>query len=226
MSLVKGENVLLEFYNDGDWKAYACARSCTLTTVTELIETTVTGAGKYKHFTPTVNSFTGNCDGVVSLGSVTMLTLYSLRQMQLNHVMQRARFTRTAEDGTNVYVDTVDFYITNIQDTSPFDNIATFTIEMQGTGVLDQSIITPSTIVTKVKRFEYAGTGGEVAFTSATLVNKDILSVVKDGLGQCGIITSGTPASKEVKYNTATGTFTFAVQFEPSEPAYVLYQDL
>ena len=226
MSLVKGENVLFEFYNDGEWKAYACARSCTLTTVTELIETTVTGAGKYKHFVPTVNSFTGNCDGVVSLGNSGMMTLYSLRQMQLGHVLQRARFTRTAEDGVNVYVDTVDFYITNVQDTASFDNVATFTVEMQGTGVLDQSIITPPTIITKVKRFEYAGTGGEVSFTEATLINKDILSVVKDGLGQCGIITSGSPASKEVKYTTATGQFTFAVQFESGEPAYVLYQDL
>jgi hypothetical protein len=226
MSLVRGENVLLEFYDSGEWKPYACARSCSLTTTTELIETTVTGGGKNKHFTPTVNSFTGNCDGIVSLGNSGMLTLYNLRQMQLGHVLQRVRFTRTAEDGVNVYVDTVDFYITSVQDTSSFDNVSSFTVEMQGTGVLDQSLITPPIIITKVKRFEYAGTGREVSFTSSTLINKDILSVVKDGLGQCGIITSGSPASKEVKYTTGTGQFTFAVEFEVGEQAYVLYQDL
>jgi hypothetical protein len=226
MSLVRGENVLLEFYDSGEWKPYACARSCSLTTTTELIETTVTGGGKYKHFTPTVNSFTGNCDGIVSLGNLGMLTLYNLRQMQLGHVLQRVRFTRTAEDGVNVYVDTVDFYITSVQDTSSFDNVSSFTVEMQGTGVLDQSLITPPIIITKVKRFEYTGAGGEVSFTEATIINKDILSVVKDGLGQCGIITAGSPASKEVKYTTSTGGFEFAVEFEVGEQAYVLYQDL
>jgi len=226
MSLVRGENVLLEFYDSGEWKPYACARSCSLTTSTELIETTVTGGGKNKHFTPTVNSFTGNCDGIVSLGNSGMLTLYNLRQMQLGHVLQRVRFTRTAEDGVNVYVDTVDFYITSIQDTSSFDNVSSFTIEMQGTGVLDQSIISPPIIITKVKRYEYTGTGGEISFTNTALINKDIISVVKDGLGQCGIITAGSPASKEVKYTTGTGQFTFAVEFEAGEQAYVLYQDL
>lgn len=226
MSLVRGENAVFKFYDGGEWKPYACARSCTFTSVTELIETTVTGGGKYKHFTPTVNSFTGNCDGIVSLGNSGMLTLYNLRQMQLGHVLQRAQFTRTAEDGVNVYIDTVDFYITNCSDTSSFDNVASFTIEMQGIGVIDQSLIAPPVIITRMKRFEYTGAGGEVSFTEATLINKDILSVVKDGLGQCGIITSGSPASKEVKYTDTTGTFTFAVQFETGEQAYVLYQDL
>lgn len=226
MSLVRGENVVFEFYDGGEWKPYACARACTLSTTTELIETTVTGAGKYKHFTPTVNSFTGNCDGIVSLGNSGMLTLYNLRQMQLAHVLQRVRFTRTAENGVDVYTDSVDFYITNCTDTSSFDNVASFTVEMQGTGVVDQSLITPPIIITKVKRFEYTGSGGETSFSNAALVNKDILSVVKDGLGQCGIITAGSPASKEVKYTTGTGGFEFAVEFEAGEQAYVLYQDL
>lgn len=226
MSLVKGEDVLLEFYNSGVWEPYGCARSCTLTTVTELIETTVTGAGQFKYFTPTVNSYTGNCDGVVSLNLPGMLTLYKLRQFQLGHVLQRARFSRLAMDGTSTYIDTVEFYITNISDTSSFDNVSTFTIEMQGTGVLDQSIIEPPIIITKVKRYEYTGTGGEMGFTEPLLINKDILEANKDGLGNSKIITSGAPASKEVKYTSASGTFAWAVEFEAGEEAYVLYQDL
>lgn len=225
-SLVKGENVVLEFYNDGAWKTYACARSISLTTVTELIETTVTGAGKFKYFLPTVNSFTGQCDGVVSLNDSSVLNLYQLRQYQLGHVLQRARFTRTAMNGTSVYVDTVDFYITSVQDVSPFDNVATFTVELQGSGVLDQTIINPPVIITKVKRLEYTGTGGETGFTNALLINKDILAVHKDGIGNSKIITVGTPASKEVKYTTGTGAFEWAVTFEAGEEAYVLYQDL
>lgn len=231
MSLVRGENVLLEFYHDGDWEPYACARSCTLVTTTELIEVSVQGSGKFKHFTPTVNSYTGNIDGITALNKPGFLTLYQLRQFQLGHVKQRCRYTRTADDGVSVYIDIVDFFITNITDTSSFDNISTFTVELQGSGVLGQTIIEPDPIITAVKRFEYTAVGGEFGFDEALLYQKDILAVHKDGLGNSKIVTSGSPASKEVKYTSETvpsnvGRFLWAVAFEPGEEAYVLYQDM
>ena len=227
MSLVRGENVVVEFYDDGNWKPYACARSCSLSTVTELIETSVKGAGKFKYFTPTQNSFTGNIDGITALDVAGSLTLYKLRQYQLGHVLQRARFTRAANDGVGFYIDTVDFYITNITDISSFDNISTFTVELQGSGVLDQTIIEPPVIITKVKRYEFTASGGETGFTEPLLINKDILEVNKDGLGNSKIIDAPTsPASKEVSYDIATGDFLWAVEFEPGEEAYVLYQDM
>lgn len=226
MSLVTGENVIVEFYHNGNWVPYACARSCTLSTITELIEVSVTGSGKYKHFTPTVNSFTGNIDGIVALNKPGFLTLFQLRQFQLAHVLQRVRFTRGAQDGVSFYVDTIDFFITNVTDTSSFDNVSTFTLELQGSGVLGQTLIEPPLIITKVKRYEFTAVGAELGFTEALLINKDILEVNKDGLGNSKIVTTGSPASKEVKYVTATGQFIWAVEFEPLEEAYVLYQDL
>ncbi len=230
MSIVRGENCVLEFYNSGNWEPYACARSITLSTTTELIEVSVTGAGKFKHFTPTVNSFSGNADGVTHLNKPGFVTLYQLRQFQLAHVLQRARFTRESDDG-NFYIDIVDFFLTNVTDTSSFDNISTFTIELQGSGVLGQTIIEPPLIITAVKRFEYTAVGGELGFDEALLYNKDILSVNKDGIGNSKIVTTGSPASKEVKYTSETvpsnvGRFLWAIEFEPGEEAYVLYQDL
>jgi hypothetical protein len=224
MSLVK--DVVVEFYDSGQWIPYACARSATFTSVTELIETTVTGSGQYKNFLPTVNSFTGNIDGIVSLGVTNNETLYTLRQYQLGHVLQRVRFVRSSVDGLSTYTDTVDFYITNVSDTSSFDNINTFTVELQGTGVIDQSIIQPPIIITKVKRYEYTATGGELGFADPVLINKDILEVNKDGLGNSKIVTVGSPASKECKYTTGTGQFEWAVLFDAGEEAYILYQDL
>jgi hypothetical protein len=228
MEKIEGKYCLLESYNDGNWVQWACARSCTFISTVEYIETTVTGAGKDKHFTPTVNSFIGTIEGISVFedGSTDFLALSQLRIKQLGHELQRVRYLRGNKANTLFYTTAADFYISEISDTSSFDNVNTFNINLIGTGVPDHTIITPPTIITKVKRFEYAGTGGEVSFTSSTLINKDILSVVKDGLGQCRIITSGSPASKEVKYTTGTGQFTFAVQFEAGEPAYVIYQDM
>jgi hypothetical protein len=226
MSLVRGDNVILEFFDSGQWKIYACARSCSFVTITDIIETTVTGSGKYKHFVPTVNSFTGQCEGLVSLGDAGILNLYNLRQFQLGHVLQRARFTRTAIDGTSIYVDTVDFYITSITDTASFDNVATFNIEMQGIGVPGQSLINPPVNADKMKRYEYTATGGETGFTNAALINKDIIAVHKDGTGNSKLKMTGVPASKEVVYTSSTGHFEWAVQWEPAEEGYILYQNL
>lgn len=224
-SLIKGENVLLEFYDGGVWKPYACARACTLTVTTELIETTVKGSGKFKYFEPTVNSYTVSFDGVCSLADPNSLNIYDLRQYQLGHVLMQARFTRTAEDGVSVYVSTVNFFITSSQDVSSFDNIATFSIEGQGTGTAGQSLINPTPIVTKVKRLEYTGTGGEFSFTNTALINKDVLAVHKDGIGNSKVINTGTPASKEALFDDTTGTVTWAIPFETGEESYVLYQD-
>lgn len=226
MSLVRGENVLLQFYHDGVWKPYACARSCTFTTTTELVEVTVTGGGKNKHFKPTVNSFGGQCEGITSLGNAGLLTIYQLRQFQLGHVLQRSRFTRTADNSTSIYIDEVDFYITSVEDTSSFDNVSTFTIQLQGTGVIDQTIIDPPPTDSTLMRIEFTAAGGETSFTDPLLIDKYILAIHKDGIGNSKIITSGTPASKECKYTAATGTFTWAIAFEPLEEAYVIYRDL
>ena len=224
--IVRGDHVLVEFYQSGNWYGYACARSCSLSTNTELIETSVKGAGKFATFTPTKNSFSGHIDGITSLPGSTTVDLYKLRQYQLGHVLQRMRFVRTAGNG-NVYTDNVEFFITNVTDTSSFDNISTFTVEFQGTGVLGQTIIQPPIIITAVKRYEYTAAGGELGFTDALLIGKDILEVNKDGLGNSKIIAAPTsPASKEVSYNTTTGQFIWAVLFEPLEEAYVLYQDI
>ena len=225
-TIVRGDNVLVEFYQSGNWFGYACARSCSFSSSTELIETSVTGSGKFKHFTPTVNSFSGNIDGITSLPGTTTVDLFKLRQYQLGHVLQRIRFKRLANNG-NSYTDNVEFFITNVTDTSSFDNISTFTVELQGTGVLGQTIIQPPIIITAVKRYEYTAVGGELGFTDALLIGKDIISVSKNGLDNAKLITTGSPASKEVKYTIATGTFLWAIEFETAgEVAVILYQDL
>jgi hypothetical protein len=225
-SLIKGENCILEFYDGAIWKTFACGRSVTITAETEVIEKTVSEAGKNKHIVPTVNSFKLNFDGICALGDSNFFNIQTLRQLQLSHTLVRSRFTRTAMDGLSIYIDEVNFYITNSQDVASFDNIATFSIEAQGTGALTQTIINPPPTLIKVKRLDFTAAGGETTYTNILLINKDILAVHKDGIGNAAIITSGTPVNKEAKYTISTGEIQWAIEFEPNENAYVLYQDL
>ena len=225
-SIIKGENCILEFYDGAVWKLVGCARSVTFTAKTEFIEKTVTTGGKFKFITPTVNSFDLSFDGVCALVDNNFLNIYNLRQLQYAHQLLKARYTRTAINGTDIYIDEVDFYIESSEDTGSFDGISTFSIKGVGTGTPTQTIIDPPPTTIIVKRLDFTAAGGETSFTNILLINKDILGVHKDGIGNARIITSGTPVSKEVKYTTGTGQLTWGIAFEPNENAYDLYQDL
>lgn len=229
MSIVKGENVILFAYDSGIWKMGACFKSVTLNISTSMTETTVSGNGPWASFAPQKHSFTGSAEGIVSLNMPGMLTLADFRAKQIAKEMLLMRYQRTDSQG-NLYTDECRFFISNSSDNSSFDNVDLFTLEMQGTGAINQ-VYTPTTTIStnKVKRYEYTGIGGETGFTEALLYDKDVLEVVKDGLGNSGIILTGTPVNKEVKYTNDTvnqvAEFEWAVSFEVGEKAYILYQD-
>lgn len=222
---VKGKNVIVFIY-DGSWKLYACGRSCTLNLQTEFIETSISGSGRFSTFTPTKHGFTGTLTGVVMINKAGMLGLADLRQMQIAQTKLLMRFQRTS-DNAEVYMNEASFFISSSSDEGSYDNIATYTIELRGTGTTTQ-VFTPtlSLLTSKDMRYEYTGIGAEVSFSDASLIGKYIIDVNKDGIGNSKIITSGTPVAKEVKYVSATGTFTWAIPFEVGEQAVIIWRDL
>jgi len=228
---VYGDNAVLFFYDGGVWKLYACDKTVELDVQTETIETSVTGSGKWASFEPTKHSYTGSMDGVVSLNEIGKLSLPDLRQRQYAGTKMLLRFQYTATDGT-VYTEEGNFFITGSTSTGTFNAVSVFSIKLQGTGPLTQ-VFTPVTTINpgKVKRYPQVGStapasGGETVITIPSLIAKDILAVVKDGVGNNDIILSGTPVNKEVKYTSASGAFEWAVPYETGENYYILYQDM
>lgn len=134
---VAGKNVVILIKVGLEYKLYACATSATLNVTTEVIETSVSGSGKFATFAPTKNSFTGTLEGVTTLEEDSMLSLKDLRGKQLNQDVLTVLFQRSA--GTSTYTDKGDFIITGSSDTGSFDDMNTFSIEMQGTGPLIQT---------------------------------------------------------------------------------------
>lgn len=226
MSIVKGENVILYTYDNGVWKMGACFKSVTLNLSTTMTETTVSGNGPWASFAPQKHSFTGSAEGIVSLNEPGMLTLADFRAKQIAREMILMRYQRTDSLG-NLYTDECRFYISNSSDNSSFDNLDLFTLEMQGTGAINQvNTPTVSLNTNQTMRYEYEGLGGEMGFTDPILIGKYIEIVHKDGLGNGKLITSGTPVGKEVKYTSTTGEFEWAVQFEVGEIAVITYRDI
>lgn len=223
---VRGKNIAVFIYDGGFWKLYACGRACTLNRITDFVETSVSGSGKFKTFEPTANSFTGEITGVMHINKSGMINLAdfdSLWQAQTKLLM---RFQRTSDEGV-VYTSEASFFISNLSDTGDYTDVAQYTVSLQGTGGIT-IIQTPilSTNINKMKRLEYTGVGGEVSFTNSLLIGKDIQVVEKDGIGNSKIILTGTPVGKEVLFTSATGTLEWAIPFEIGEEAWVNYQDI
>lgn len=226
MALIRGENVLFQIFDGGQWKLYACARSCSLNVVTDTIETSVSGTGVWATFLPTKNSWTATADGIVNLQQPNMLSLADLRAKQYGQQLIVVTYQRTDEDG-NVYSERGSAIITSSEDTGSFTDVNTFTITLQGTGPLTPLFIPSTSTASKVKVFNYTGIGGETIFDNSVLANESIVGAYKDGV-QHEVITSGSPGDKQVLYTadiSSNGRFTWPIAFESGERATIQYQD-
>ncbi len=225
MALVKGDSVVLYAYDSGQWKPFVCARDCSYEVTTDVIETSQSGSGNYASYLPTKHNIQISMSGVVGLVESNSLTIADLRLKQYAKNPLLVRFQRT-DESANVYTEEITAYIIQSSDTGSFQDIATFSITLKGSGAVT-IVYTPTPTTTgKMNRLDYTATGGEYGFTSLDLINKDVVEFVKDGIGFATKITSGTPVGKEFKHNPTTGEVVCAIPFEPEEIAYVTYQDM
>jgi predicted secreted protein len=135
MQKVKGENVLVLFYDGGNTKIYACATGCELKIDTEIVETSEVGSGDWQTNRTVKNSFSGNIKGLVNYDQPTMLSLFDLRNKQTNFTKLKMVFQRLDEAG-NDKINEGDILITNSSESAAFDGLATFDVEFKGTGKL------------------------------------------------------------------------------------------
>lgn len=227
MSKVLGKNVGVYTFIGGQWLLYGCAMSCNLDVQTDFIETTFLNSGKYRDFVPTVNSFSGEISGLVNLEEPNLLSLPDLRQKQLSHEKLLMRFQREDLVG-NIYSDQCYFFISSSKDDASFDGINSFSISLRGTGAITQ-VFTPITIGgSKVTRLQFTLPANVTTVTRPELVGKDVLEVVRDGIGNSKIVITGSPTFKEVLFDVATGDLTWAIPSadDGTEECYVLYQNL
>lgn len=132
--IVSGKDVIV-MIDDGGFKLYGCASSCSLSLSTSMIETSSVGSGLYSTFRPQKHGFTATISGLLNLDDPTALSLYDLRQKQLAMTQVLVKFTRTDAAG-NEYVSTFDAYITGSTDSGDANGAASFDIDLQGTGEL------------------------------------------------------------------------------------------
>lgn len=137
--VVNGSDVVVTFFDDGQWKHYGCGLNVELRVDTSMIETSTTGSGDYATFVPQKHTATATISGLVNLFDASLLTLADLRSKQLTKTLLNVRYTRTDGNG-HEYLDAFDAYISSSSDNGQLNTAASFTIELQVTGAITQLI--------------------------------------------------------------------------------------
>jgi predicted secreted protein len=143
MGLVRGNDVILYLPYVPE-RPMACARSITFNTENELIETSIKGSGRYRTYLPGALSYSGTIEGLVFLVKDDDLSIDKVGLIQFQDLLDNDvpfHFSYFMTDGNIEYRRDGLFYIESINETSSFDNMATFTVNFKGTGPLYTTII-------------------------------------------------------------------------------------
>jgi hypothetical protein len=226
--LVKGENVTVFKYvaSINAWVPYACARSCSFSIETDTIETSITGSGKYRTFVPRSNASTGSLEGLTQLEKINNLSISDLIQLQVDHEILLMRWEDVSDNG-DVFTKELEMFITNTTQTASFDNVATFSVSLQGTGPITL-VYTPTPLIQGImyrKEFILPANEDSIVLSELNGVTIDnVISIILDNSDASIIIGSGTPIGQEVKYNSSGATITFPFATDIDLNGYVSYQ--
>lgn len=139
LSNIQGKDVEVNIFYNGGWRLYYCAVECNLTVSTATIETSTTGSGDWVKVVGQKKSWSGTLSGVVKLDSGGNMNLFSLRALQFAMTPIQIRFVRTDTNG-NSYTSEGTAIIVSSSDTGNINDFNTFSIDLQGTGALVDTV--------------------------------------------------------------------------------------
>lgn len=209
MSVIKGKNVWLYWTDEDDvLKPMACMRSCTLTTLADLFETSTLGTGKWRTFRGNRVSWEVACEGLQSFD--TNMTVSALRRIQLNMVPIFIAFTATDDNGiTETYNGYV--LVTSIESGSTYNDLYKYSIAAQGNGelILTDIPVDPNILGGCVMIYPYNATGtetngGHTLPAIPDLEDKNVKWLFRDGV-EYRRVTSA-PSGKQFMLDAADPT--------------------
>jgi predicted secreted protein len=131
MAKVRGEDVVVGLTDDNF--PMLCARSVTFDIQSDMIETSITGSGNYRTYKAGAISWTGSIEGLLYLSLSEEYTLLEVYNNFLTGELIQIRWYES-DGGSHFMQKSCYAYIESINQTSSFDNIATYTINFRGSG--------------------------------------------------------------------------------------------
>ena len=131
MAKVRGVDCILGLTDDNF--PVLCARSITFDIQRDSIETSVKGNGIFRSFVAGAASFTGSMEGFLVINYPTTYTLLDVYSMLYEGVPIFLTYYEESIDG-HWFKKQCYALVESINQTSSFDNMATFTVNFKGTG--------------------------------------------------------------------------------------------
>lgn len=139
MAKVKGEAVILYIKDlDNTEVPIGCARSITYDISQELIETSSFQQTRYRTYIPAGITWGGSVEGLVFI-TKDLDSVFDMGRMYEfidNPSICKLRWYETDETGVHFLQKEGEAWIESINETASFDNMATFTINFRGTGII------------------------------------------------------------------------------------------
>lgn len=133
MGKIKGEDVVL-INADTDIQ-FACARQITFNIDRELLETSITGTGMYRSYTPGAIAWSGDLEGIaMTMNDHTAGGLENLYEFIQNGNLIQLRWYETDVENAHWLKKEGNAYLNSISEISSFDNIVTFNASFTGSG--------------------------------------------------------------------------------------------
>ena len=211
---ISGKNIML-YYKDTSVDPavdipFACSTNCTFQVQVAQLDVTSQTSAWYKEFKNDIASWTIGCEGLVIINGWNYTNMLQVQQDRTPIAVELV--IDNGEDGLTVLTGTCN--LTSLQINAPYKDLATYSVSLQGSGAygISGTHAASGGIIIKgglVYYKHYDPAGGETTITWTDMIGKDCVYVSRGGVNSKQIITTGTPTSEQVKWNSVTGVLTF-----------------
>jgi hypothetical protein len=218
-SVVNGSNIVLYYYDPitEEGIPFGAATNCSFEVSVDQLEVSSQSCGYFKVFKPDMATWKVDCDGFIALRDYSYLFLANL---QLSRAQILIKFQIDNDNGDNS--DTLGYTVFNgaanlasLNITGGVEDSSSYSVSLQGTGpyTITGTQVNPGGVVvvgSNVVMFDYTASGGETSITWAGAIGLSCVTVTRGGIEVRGIAATGTPTGENVRFNSSTGTLTFA----------------
>ena len=125
---ILGTNIVLYYWNGSTNIPFAAAKNCTFDTANDLVETSSVYNGWFKNYSIDNSTWSVKCDGLIVNGNFEP-------KLMLDAQLARNPISIRMTIGTSPsYTIAGTVNIISINNTGPVENVATYSISLQGTG--------------------------------------------------------------------------------------------
>lgn len=217
-SAINGTNIVLYYYDPitEEGIPFGTATNCTFDVSVDQVEVTSQSSAWFKEFKNDTASWNVSCDGFVALENYSYLFLANL-QLSRESILIKFQIDND-NGGADVLGYTVfsgSANLTSLSINGPVENISTYSVSLQGTGAytISGTQVDPGGVIVlgnNVVMFDYTASGGETSITWVGSIGLSCITVTRGGVEVRSIGTTGVPTGENVRFNSSTGTLTFA----------------